>query len=56
MTAPLHDCVATNTVHVLRRPRIEPARGCQGFYVLRSSPCGDREQALREFAERGGCA
>jgi hypothetical protein len=53
MTAPLHDCVAMNAVYVLRRPRIEPARDCQGFYVLRGSHgwlCGEREQASREFA------
>jgi hypothetical protein len=35
------------------RPRIEPAVDCDGFYVLCGDHgllCGDRHQALREFA------
>ena len=37
----------------LGRPRIEPALDCDGFYVIRQDHgwlCGDRRQALREFA------
>jgi hypothetical protein len=37
----------------LCRPRIERAVDCDGFYVLRDNHgwlCGDRRQALREFA------
>jgi hypothetical protein len=38
----------------LSRPRIERAVDCDGFYVLRDDHgwlCGDRQQAIREFAK-----
>ena len=37
----------------LTRPRVEAARDCNGFYVIRGDHgwlCGDRGQALTEFA------
>jgi hypothetical protein len=38
----------------LTTPRIEPARDCDGWYVLRGDHgwlCGHRRQALSEFGE-----
>jgi hypothetical protein len=44
----------SSTATTLVRPRIEPARDCQGVYVLLPSGhgwlLGSRQQALHEFA------
>jgi hypothetical protein len=53
MSAPLLDCTGMSAAQLQWRPRIEAARDCKGFYVLRGSHgwlCGDRRQALTEFA------
>ena len=43
-----------NVMIILPRPRIERARDCAGWYVLRGSHgwlCGDRRQVLAEFRD-----
>jgi hypothetical protein len=46
----------TGSINVvfMSRPRIEPARDCEGFYVIRGDHgwlCGERGDALAEFNE-----
>jgi hypothetical protein len=46
--------VMLDNVITLPTPRIEPARDCAGWYVLRGSHgwlCCDRRQALAEFRD-----
>jgi hypothetical protein len=64
MTVPLFDYTRMSAAQFQWRPRIEPARDCEGFYVLLNEYgwlCGDLRQAISEFAaleriEREGCA